>query len=460
VKQEAVADQFTKRCELFCAFVQELNESDIPYCILGAYEQYPQHIGSDVDFMVAPSDMERLAGVLERVASKTGSKLVQALRHETSACYFVLAATGMNGQTVLFHPDASGDYRRNGRVWLRAGDLLSRRRLHPNGFYIPSAEDAFIYYLIKRIDTLNVSEVHIQRLRALHQEAPQRCAELIREHWNEDWATKIHKAIGVTDVTFFEEQCRTLRHQLHAGARAESLIQRTRQSCSEVLRRVRRILHPTGLFVVVLGPDGSGKSSVMAKAIPEVEGAFRRTARYHLKPNVLRFRRSTSVNVTDPHAKAPRGALVSMLKLAYMAADYWIGYLVTLRPQLVRSTLIVFDRYYHDVLVDPRRYRYGGPEWYARALARVLPKPDLWILLDAPAEVLQSRKQEVPFAESARQRDRYLDVATNLPNAVIIDASENIQNVVARVSAAVVSGLEERMSSRVEARSEVATATS
>lgn len=458
--QDVVADQLTTRSELFRAFIQELHESDIPYCILGAYEQYPQHIGSDVDFMVAPRDLGRLAGVLERVASKTGSKLVQALRHETTACYFVLATIGVNGQTVLFHPDASSDYRRNGRVWLRAEELLNRRRLHRNGFYVPAAEDAFIYYLVKRVDKLNVGNVHIERLRVLYREAPQRCAELIRQRWAEHWAVKIEKAVDIQDISFFEEQCGKLRDQLHAAAPAESPTRRAQQEFREVLRRVQRGIHPTGLFVVVLGPDGSGKSSVMARAIPEVEGAFRKSARYHLKPGVLRSNTKAGVNVPDPHSKPPRGSITSMLKLAYMAADYWIGYAFKVRPQLVRSTLVVFDRYYHDLLVDPQRYRYGGPKWYARALARILPKPNLWILLDAPPNVLQSRKQEVTFAESARQRDGYLDLVKHLPNAVVIDASQSIEQVAARVSAVVVSRLQERMLSNVEVRREPATATS
>ena len=66
------------------------------------------------------------------------------------------------------------------------------------------------------------------------------------------------------------------------------------------------------------------------------------------------------------------------------------------------------------MLVDPRRYRYGGAMWLARWVGKIIPKPDLWILLDAPAEVLQKRKQEVPPEETARQRRAYLCISHDL----------------------------------------------
>ena len=60
--------------------------------------------------------------------------------------------------------------------------------------------------------------------------------------------------------------------------------------------------------------------------------------------------------------------------MAYLSAfflDHWVGYIFKVRPALGRSNFVIFDRYFHDVLVDPRRYRYGGPSWYAKFLARM-----------------------------------------------------------------------------------------
>ncbi len=101
---------------------------------------------------------------------------------------------------------------------------------------------------------------------------------------------------------------------------------------------------------------------------------------------------------------------------------------------MVRSTFVVFDRYYHDLLVDPLRYRYGGPMWLARWVGKLIPEPDLWILLDAPAEVLQSRKREVPMNETARQREAYLRLVQGMDNGVVVDASQPLDDVVREVN--------------------------
>ena len=45
--------------------------------------------------------------------------------------------------------------------------------------------------------------------------------------------------------------------------------------------------------------------------------------------------------------------------------------------------------------------------WLARLVGLLMPEPDLWLLLDAPVEVVRARKQEVSEKETARQLDAY-----------------------------------------------------
>ena len=99
--------------------------------------------------------------------------------------------------------------------------------------------------------------------------------------------------------------------------------------------------------------------------------------------------------VTAPHSRPPRSLVGSLAKAVYWVLDYTLGYYLKIRPALVRSTLVLFDRYLVDALIDPRRYRYGGPRWVLHLVWSLIPKPDLVILLDAPPEVLRARKQEV-----------------------------------------------------------------
>jgi thymidylate kinase len=83
--------------------------------------------------------------------------------------------------------------------------------------------------------------------------------------------------------------------------------------------------------------------------------------------------------------------------------------------------------------VDPNRYRYGGPAWLLRLICRFVPKSDLVILLDAPAEVIQARKQEVPPEETRRQLNAYRALVAGMHNGHVVDAALPIRQVVAAV---------------------------
>ena len=137
------------RSELLTAFIEKMNAAQIPYCLLNGFQSYPEVITSDVDFMVHPRNAERIAPLLQEVAARCNALLVQAIRHETGAWYFVLAKQTASG-VVYLHPDCSADYRRDGRLWLEADQVLQKRRPYKT-FFVPAMTDEFLYYLIKKV---------------------------------------------------------------------------------------------------------------------------------------------------------------------------------------------------------------------------------------------------------------------------------------------------------------------
>lgn len=147
--------------------------------------------------------------------------------------------------------------------------------------------------------------------------------------------------------------------------------------------RVRRVLLPTGFAVVFLGPDGSGKSSAMEAVAGLLAPAFRKQAQYHLRPFFLRARnKGNGEPVTDLHASPKYGFIISVIKIFYLWLDYTIGYIISVHWKKTFSTLVLFDRYFHDILIDPLRFRYSGPCWLATILVRAIPKPDAIVLLN------------------------------------------------------------------------------
>lgn len=81
-------------------------------------------------------------------------------------------------------------------------------------------------------------------------------------------------------------------------------------------------------------------------------------------------------------------------------------------------------------MVDPLKYRYSGPLWLVNTIAKKVPKPNLYILLDIPEHVALSRKQEVQVEEISRQRNAFLNLFSILPNGYVLDASNSIDELV------------------------------
>jgi thymidylate kinase len=186
--------------------------------------------------------------------------------------------------------------------------------------------------------------------------------------------------------------------------------------------------------VVILGTDGAGKSSVIDGLLGKVSQKNRAARMRHLKPRMFMSRWSKQATiVVDPHGKPIRSLPVSLAKILLWLIEEWYARLF----QENTKELLICDRYYHDLLVDPKRYRYGGPLWAARLIGMLMPQPNLWILLDASAEISQMRKQEVSPEESARQRQAYLAFIRTRSKHVIVDASQSLNKVIADVEQAI-----------------------
>ena len=229
----------------------------------------------------------------------------------------------------------------------------------------------------------------------------------------------------------------------------ESLLQRIAASPWHISHHLGRVMMPTGGCIAIMGPDGAGKSAVINAIQQRFHLAYNKIKCFHLRPKAIGGGKATPHVVTDPHGKPPRGPIMSVLKVFFLIADYWLGYALKIAPAVRRSQLTIFDRYIYDLLVDSKRVRYGGPAWLLTLAARVVPRPDLVILLDAPADVLWSRKQEVPFEEVVRQRDCYRKVASKLPFATVVNAAQPLADVVRDVNATIVEYYERRTAERL-----------
>lgn len=404
-----------------CLFA-ELERQAVRYCVLHSYETLPDAAASDVDMALRGADLRLLPAVFEHL-KVAGYQLLQCLEYETGSCYFVFA--WWNGKCLESTAIDFTNEHREGNLILRSGDELTKERIREKSFWIPSPAMEFEYLYSKKVLKGTIGTAQASRLSALCQQLgaveATRCAARLFGSHNAQYAVDLclNGAVG--------REVRTLQQQLRAALHSRVPYPRLRYYLTDVRRRLRRLAKPSGTFISVLGPDGSGKSTVIANLLDGSKSLYRSQKVFHWRPRFLFSGRGREAS-TSPHAQSPHGAIRSVLRALMHVADYQLGYWAYVRPRTTRSSLVVFDRYFDDMLVDPLRYRYGGPMWVLRLLRKLVPQPDLQIVLDAPVDVVLTRKQEQHPAEIIRQRSAYRGLAAG-GNTVVVDASMDAQSV-------------------------------
>lgn len=213
-----------------------------------------------------------------------------------------------------------------------------------------------------------------------------------------------------------------------------------------------RLRRPTGLSIVVAGPDGSGKSTFAQEFLEASRGLFRRYDYYHWSPGPLPRPGSLigkpQRDASSPHAAPPRGRTLSLGLSLYHWFNFVLGSWLRVMPWRLRSGLVIGERGWWDLAVDPRRYRLRVPGWWLRFLGRLIPKPDLVFVLDAPAQEMLTRKGELTGEELERQRISWR--AIQLPSEVIhLDATRPVTEVVSQAREHLLRVLERRALGRL-----------
>ena len=202
-----------------------------------------------------------------------------------------------------------------------------------------------------------------------------------------------------------------------------------------VYQRLRRLFFKPGVAIAFLGTDGSGKSTLIENIKEPLERMLHSKIHYeHLRPNLLPYlaqlkgQKPTGKPCTDPHGGKVSGWLGSLIRFSYYYLDYIFGYWLKIYPILVkRPSMVFFDRYYYEYIIDPRRCAVKLPRGWAKFWGWFIPKPDLILCLGGDPAKIYARKPETSLEEVTRQVKELKAFCERNRHAVWIDTTLSIE---------------------------------
>lgn len=170
-------------------------------------------------------------------------------------------------------------------------------------------------------------------------------------------------------------------------------------------------------FVVFLGVDGSGKSTLISTLCEKLDNC----TIFHFSPTT-KYNKSKS-RVIEPHSKKKYSKLVSIIKLVYLIINAIYGYIFFIKRK-VKKNHILGDRYFYDIFFDQKRYRLNLPLFLNKLIFKIFPRPDIVFVCIGDPKIISSRKKEISLVEIKKQQSNLRNVSHHQKNWILLDTTK------------------------------------
>ena len=364
------------------------------YAVLRNYEGLPLiNKSRDIDVLVEKKEFLKIEKTIISLITELDFKITTLYRSEKLITYVCACATNSKVDLVQF--DFFFNTSLFGILLLDAKRVLSTRLYNGSVYHVSKEYEFLDKYIQMRFLNKPYPEKYNKLKDEVEKNNSDSIAVLIKEHVNYNTIAALEK---VTPSSL-------KRKQFFLSLKKYPIDQIKNFGAFWWYYLQNRIVYK-GFSIGFTGPDGAGKTTIINAIIEDLRKTYSSIDLYHFRPTItpdlgkvahkLNLKSEVDQDYANPHRGERTGKLSSLIRLIYYGIDYILGYFLRIQPTLSKRKVVIFDRYFTDVIADSRRSRiYLNSNflyWFGKFF---IPKLDYNILLTADKDIILGRKQEL-----------------------------------------------------------------
>lgn len=364
------------------------------YAVLRNHEYLPEFNSSrDIDILINPLQLKKFQIDCINLAEQYNHKIIYTY---WDTQFWTAVFGNIDDLSIsLLQIDVLVNLNLHGIIFLNWDDILSRKIFNGK-----------LYHLIPKDEFL----VKFVYCAALGGEFPNKYNDLknsVIKNNKQDIDTTLKFLLNdqKTDFEYWEVQNHKiiLLKALIASLYRKPIMQ-IKTLFKYIIQYVYNLFNQRGLFITFSGPDGCGKTTLM-NAITEHFSTVNPPVKFHFRPQLipnlgevavtLNIKHTIDRRYTIPHRSKHKGKFESHVRLFYYLMDYILGYYLIILPLRWRKNIILFDRYFTDLVTDSERVSIFLDYKYLNLLNIIIPMSDFNFIISVNPLEVRLRKQEL-----------------------------------------------------------------
>ena len=441
--KKPIYDCGNQHAAIFNSYIHALDGTGIRYFILRNYEGLPEYNESkDIDLIIEPGKYKSAAQLLLNTFRCHGVEYYYVVKYERVRCWF-----GMNSTSdFAIHIDLIEGYVNKGFEIFEFDKLYGNTAVYKEYRVLNQPYDIAMLLLYKVIGAKELKQRYRDKISAGYKSCKNEIRDILVEVLGSDLAQKVCSKVEADEYEWIVDHSKVISRTSKKIAFKKHPI----STVVNVMRFLNEKVYRIGIcpkkyrkMIALEAPDGTGKTTFIDALTVMLAETFvcdiEKMHVYHFRPSVLPNLGAVGekagvmkqdTNFENPHRNKAANPLSSFVRMGYYWLDYLIGGAICIRKDVQFDKITIFDRYIYDFIIDPLRSRINLPRCMRTAFSKMVQQPRIVFVLDAPADVIYSRKKELTFDEIQRQLEEF-DKLSNLDdNFYKINANQTPEKMV------------------------------